>query len=166
VIDRLAGVALLLLIATGGPVSAQPDVSGANALAGAWRLVSWQEHLASGATRSSRFTTGSLIYSDSGRICAQLMDPQRPKLSQSPTDAEIRASYQGFVAYCGRYDVHAKEGFVIHHVELDKSPNVVGRERKRWFRFEGPNRLVLKIDAAELGQGLAESTLTWERVTK
>ncbi len=162
---RILSLAVLMVSSLAVDTIAQSESRAAGQLTGAWRLVSWQEKLASGEVRPSRFTAGSIIYSDSGRMCAQLMDPQRPKLSQTATDAEIRAAYQGFVAYCGRYEIHA-EGFVIHHVEFDKSPNIIGRERKRWFTFETPNRLSLRIDRAELGQGLAESTLVWERVTK
>jgi hypothetical protein len=38
--------------------------------------------------------------------------------------------------------------------------------RKRWFTFDGPNRLSLKIDTPVLIPPIVESTLRWERVTK
>ena len=59
-----------------------------------------------------------------------------------------------------------KRGFVIHHVEIDKVPNRVGLNRKRWFTFQGPNRVALRVDTPELNPPVVESTLIWERVTK
>ena len=133
------------------------------ALVGAWRLVSWETTQADGTVRKSPMSVGSLIYSDSGRMCGVLMDPTRKTPSRPPTDEEIRAAYNGIVAYCGTYEVDAKAGFVIHHVDLEKSPANVGINRKRWFALEG-NRLSLKIDAAELPATQKESRLVWERV--
>ena len=42
----------------------------------------------------------------------------------------------------------------------------VGIDRKRWFKFEGPNRVALRVDTAELNPPVVESPLIWERVTK
>jgi hypothetical protein len=92
------------------------------------------------------------------------MDPNAPKWKseQDPTPAELAASRTG--AYCSTVEVHANEGYVIHHVEIAEVPNVVGRARKRWFTFQGPNRIVLRVDTPELVAPVAESTLIWERV--
>jgi Lipocalin-like domain len=133
------------------------------ALVGAWRLVSWETTQADGTVRKSPMSVGSLMYSDSGRMCGVLMDPTRKTPSRPPTDEEIRAAYNGIVAYCGTYEVDSKAGFVVHHVDLEKSPTNVGINRKRWFTLEG-NRLSLKIDAAELPATQKESRLVWERV--
>jgi hypothetical protein len=62
-------------------------------------------------------------------------------------------------------EVHAKEGFVLHHVELDKSRNLVGRTRKRWFTLQD-NRLTLRVDSPELPATLVDWTLVWERVER
>jgi hypothetical protein len=51
-------------------------------------------------------------------------------------------------------------------VEIERVPNNIGMVRKRWFRFDGPDRLTLKIDTSELTVPIIESTLTWERVAK
>jgi hypothetical protein len=59
---------------------------------------------------------------------------------------------------------HASEGFVVHHIEIEKMPNLVGRERKRWFAFEGPGRLRLRIDRSQLSQPVVDDELIWERV--
>jgi len=150
-----------LLVAAASRASAQGIDP--KALIGAWQLVSWETTQADGTVRKSPMSVGSLIYSDSGRMCGVLMDPTRKTPSRPPTDEDIRAAYNGIVAYCGTYEVDAKAGFVIHHVDLEKSPANIGINRKRWFALEG-NRLSLKIDAAELPATQKESRLVWERV--
>ena len=71
-----------------------------------------------------------------------------------------------FNAYCARVEVRADEGYVLHHVEVDKSPNMIGRTRKRWFTFQGADRLALRMDPSELAPPVVESTLLWERIRK
>lgn len=140
------------------------DHDPATSLVGAWRLVSWTERLADGTSRRNPRSVGSLMYSDSGRMCGVIMDPDRPAWkSRRPEDAEVRAAFDGFVAYCGTYELHAADGFVVHHVDIEKSPSSVGITRKRWVQFLGPNRLSLRIDPAENGANVAESVLVWQR---
>jgi hypothetical protein len=61
--------------------------------------------------------------------------------------------------------MHAPEGYALHHVFIDKTPNTVGMPRKRWFEFLSPDRVLLRIDRAELQAPIVESALIWERVT-
>jgi hypothetical protein len=137
-------------------------------LVGAWRLVSTEQVLRDGTVRPSPLYgpngVGYLIYSESGRMCAMLMDPSRVpwKAEDSPTEAELRSTFEHFVAYCGRYEVSEKERAVIHHVEMDLTPNSAGSDRKRYAVLEG-NRLELR-PAEPLPPGVVEYTLTWERV--
>ena len=72
----------------------------------------------------------------------------------------------GIGAYSGTVEIHADEGFLYHHVEIEKVPNNVGITRKRWFTFEGPDRLVLRPDLGELAPSIVETAITWERVSK
>jgi len=158
----VARVLITALVLAAAPRASAPAID-PKALVGAWRLVSWETTQADGTVRKSPMSVGSLMYSDSGRMCGVLMDPTRKTPSRPPTDDEIRAAYNGIVAYCGTYEVDSKAGFVVHHVDLEKSPANIGINRKRWFTLEG-NRLSLKIDAAELPATQKESRLVWERV--
>jgi len=137
---------------------------------GMWRLVSWAERLADGTTIQSPLSVGYIIYTDTGHMCFAAMNPSRPKWKSAaaPTPEEIASGLgnSGFYAYCASVEVHAKEGFVLHHAEIDKSPNRIGGTRKRWFTFQGPNRIALRIDPAENNPPIVESTLIWERVQK
>jgi uncharacterized protein (TIGR02145 family) len=161
----LAAVSAWCGVAGVGEASAQ-DL--AKRLVGAWRLVSTEQRLSDGTSRPSPLYgpngVGYLMYSESGRMCAVLMDPSRArwKLEDAPTEAELRSSLEHFVAYCGRYDVDERDKSVVHHVEMDLVPNALGIERKRYASLEG-NRLELR-PAEPMGKDVVEYTLTWERV--
>ena len=96
------------------------------------------------------------------------MNPNRAKWKSetAPTAEEAISGITGLGAYCATVEVHSKEGFVIHHTEIDRIPNLVGRAKKRWFTFQGPNRVVLRVDAPELISPVVEDTLAWDRVQK
>jgi hypothetical protein len=134
---------------------------------GMWRLVSWPERLADGTTRQHPLSVAYLIYTDTGHMCFVGMTPSRPKWksANAPTPEEaVSAAYPGAEGYCSTVEIHAKEGYVIHHIEIDTVPNAVGTDRKRWFTFDGPNRVRLRLDATY--PPAVESTLIWERVVK
>lgn len=164
---------LVALLAMSGyaldPAAQRPDPAAAR-FVGAWRLVSWEERLPDGTVRPNRVIgpkgIGSIMYSDSGRMCAMLMNPERAGWPAEglPSDAAVRTAFDGFVAYCGTYEVNDKEHYVVHHVEMDKAPNIVGTDRRRSFVFSG-NRLALTLPSPPR-EGATQSTLTWERVGK
>jgi len=101
-------------------------------------------------------------------MCYVAMNPNRTKWKSetAPTPEEALSGITGLGAYCATVEIHAKEGIVVHHVEIERNPNLVGRARKRWFTFQGPNRVALRIDTPELNPPVVEDTATWDRVTK
>jgi hypothetical protein len=164
ILAGLLGVAAMI-----EPSQAQSAADIARQFIGTWRLVSWTQRLADGSTRPDPRNVGYLIYSDAGYMCYGSMAANRPAWmsDSSPTGAEAVATMGApYNAYCARVEVHAEEGFVLHHVEVDKSPNMIGRTRKRWFTFQGPDRVALRMDPSELSPPVVESTLVWERVPK
>jgi hypothetical protein len=142
------------------------DAAIAQQFVGMWRLVSYTHRMADGTTRQDPKNTAYIVYTDKNRMCYVAMDPNRPKWKSenTPTPEEAISGIMGLGAYCATVEVHAKEGFVLHHVEVERVPNLVGRNRKRWFKFEGPNRLTLRIDTSEVVAPDVERTLVWERV--
>jgi hypothetical protein len=137
-------------------------------LVGTWRLVSTEQRLRDGTVQPSPIYgpngVGYLIYGSAHRMCALLMNPNRPHWlsADEPTPQEMKSAIEGFVAYCGSYEVNEAEGFVLHHVEVDQTPNWVGTDLKRCFVLSG-NRLTLR-PAPPLPAGVVDYTLTWERV--
>ena len=49
------------------------------------------------------------------------------------TPEEVRIAFEGYISYCGFYEVNEQERFVLHHLQLSWFPNWVGTEQKRFF---------------------------------
>jgi hypothetical protein len=137
-------------------------------LVGTWRLVAATQRMADGSERPDPNVgarpRGYIIYTATGQVCAMLGNSERPLWAggDRPTAAEAGAIADNMVAYCGTYTVDEAGGFVVHHVELDLSPNRVGTDRKRFFIVSG-DRLILR-PAPPLPAGVQDWTVTWQRV--
>jgi Lipocalin-like domain len=94
----------------------------ARQFAGTWRLVSFTNQLADGTLKPDPRNTGYIVYTDTGRMCAMIVDPNRPKWASAaaPTPTEAVAAIEAMFSYCGTYEVSARDGFVVHRVEVDK----------------------------------------------
>jgi hypothetical protein len=168
---RKASVTTLFLV-TGALFSApsrsaaQTEDAVAKQFVGMWRLVSQPQRMADGSTRQDPKSAAYIIYTDTGHMCYVAMDPRRPKWEQAgrPTPEEALTGMAGFGAYCATVEIHAQEGFVIHHVEIAGTPNFVGQAWKRWFTFDGPDRVSLRVDQST--PPVVENTLVWERVKR
>jgi len=77
----------------------------------------------------------------------QIMRRDRPKFAsgnrEKSTPEEVRAAFEGFLAYYGSYQVNESENTVVHRVEVASFPNWVGTELRRHFQFL-EERLILK----------------------
>jgi hypothetical protein len=165
---------LLCSLALSGSLAVLPSKAsaaaqgGAARLVGAWRLVSATERMADGTERPDPNVgargRGYIVYTATGQVCAMLGNSQRPRWADAkqPTAAEASAIPENMVAYCGTYSVDEAGGFVVHHVEIDLSPNLTGTDRKRFFTITA-DRLVLRA-APPLPEGVQALTITWERV--
>jgi hypothetical protein len=147
---------------------APDEVSVAKQFVGMWRLVTCEHRLVDGTIRHDPKSMAYFIYTDTNHVCYVAMNPGRAawKSATAPTADEMAAGLgnHAFYAYCAKAELHVKRGFILLHLEIDKSPNMVGATRKRWFTFEGTNRVVLRVDPQENTLPVVESTLTWERV--
>jgi hypothetical protein len=164
------GLAICLLL---GPLSsvacAQSQKDIAKNLAGMWRLVSNPQKLADGTARQGANSVAYAFFDAAAtHMCFTSMNPNRPqwKSETAPTPEEGLSAIRGFGAYCATIEIHPKEGFLLRHYEIDQNPNAVGKMTKRWYTFQGPNRLTLRVDSAELNAPVVENTLIWERVGK
>ena len=80
------------------------------------------------------------------------------------TADEIRANFEGCIAYYGWYDFEPEAGFVLHHVEASLYPNWEGQALKRFCEFSG-NRLTLTTPPTVWGgSGNFVGRLVWERM--
>ena len=144
----------------------QDDI--AKQFVGMWRLVSWTERLADGdgEAKSAQRRLYCLHRYRSHVLCQH-------ESESAPMEVGSRADTgRGFVCDHGpwrllRHGRDSCERGICHPSRGGReTPNFVGRARKRWFTFEGPNRVSLRIDTPELTSPVVESILTWERVVK
>jgi hypothetical protein len=145
----------------------QDDI--AKQFAGMWRLVSNPQRLVDGTAREGSNNVGYAFFdAHAGRMCFLSMNPNRPqwKSEATPTGEEALSAIRGFGAYCAIIEIHAKEGFMLRHYDINQTPNAVGRATKRWYTFQGTDRMSLRVDASELNPAVVESTFVWERVVK
>ena len=145
----------------------QEDI--AKQFAGMWRLVSNPQRLVDGTKREGANSVGYAFFdANAGHMCFLSMNPNRPqwKSEATPTPEEGLSAIRGFGAYCATIEIHAKEGFMVRHYEINQTPNAVGRATKRWYTFQGTDRMSLRVDASELNKPVVESTFVWERVVR
>jgi hypothetical protein len=162
----IAGILGGVLVTAG-----QSRRAGSEKLHGTWRLVSTEEQRRDGTGPISHLGpkgTGYLIYAESGRMCAVLMNPTRANWltaryeNEEPSATELRSAFGGFRASCGTYEVDQRQQFVTHQLELDFIPNALGEQRKHLYTLTG-DRLVLHPSPPP-GKDVLGQTYTWERV--
>jgi len=164
----LISVVVLLTSTLPALLTAQTTRTLRDDLVGTWRLVAARQHMADGSVRPDPQTgprgTGYIMYDVTGHMCVVIANPDRPawKAPKSPTDAEVRSAIGGLVAYCGSYDTNEQLHYVIHHVEADKDPSIVGTDRRRLATVTG-DRLILR--PVDLPAGVKDWTVEWERVS-
>ena len=149
---RLATLIGLTLVTSCGPMDTPPEegdrMESGNPFVGTWILVSWEAQTAEGNTvyPFGEDAAGWIMYDGGRNMSAHLMRRDRPQFStDNPlggTDGEIKAAYNGYVAYCGTYTVQKDAHTITHSVEGASFPNWVGSEQVRHFEFSG-DRLTL-----------------------
>ena len=137
---------------------------------GTWNLLSWKIEQDTGELADPALgpdPVGWIMYHPGGYMCAALMRPDCPKFASDnlmeATPAEIKSAFEGYVNYCGSYEVNEQERFVIHRLKLSWFPNLVGTEQKRYFEFAG-DRLTLKTPPLTLLGEAQVHRLVWERL--
>jgi Lipocalin-like domain len=143
------------------------EVHAADALVGAWRLVSWVNRAADGQVTypMGSDAMGYLLYGADGRFSITISRKGRAGFAAgdllSGTAEEKARALEGFVAYAGRYSFHGDR--VIHHVELSLFPNWVGSDQERWVEL-AEDRLTLSANPLLLAGKQQVPLLVWERV--
>jgi hypothetical protein len=137
---------------------------------GTWKLVSWKIERANGELTDPPLgpdPLGWIMYHPGGHMSVVLMRPDRPKFASNnlmdATPEEVEAAFEGYISYCGFYEVNEQEHLVIHRLQLSSFPNFVGTEQKRHFEFTG-DRLTLKTPPLTMLGDAQIHRLIWERL--
>src|SRR5262245_19720832 len=135
---------------------------------GTWHLVSCESRDESGEVQYplGRDAVGQLMYDAEGNMSASLAQGNVPPFASddlsSGTDAEVRAAFNGFFAYFGRYSVDPAQGTVTHHIRGASFPNWTGVEHVRHFRADG-RRLILWTPEIRVEGRKVTLIAIWER---
>jgi len=137
-------------------------------IVGTWKLVSTEETLKDGTTRPflsfGPHGKGFLMYQPDGYMCADLVNPDRPKWADSvhTTLEEKTAAADGTFAYCGRYEIDVKHNQIIHLPEVATNPGYVGSRQIRPYVLEG--RHLILSDVEKNDPSVARWKIVWEKV--
>lgn len=133
-------------------------------LVGAWRLMSVETRDEGGELVRRGERTGYLIYSPGGYMSVSFMKEGRPRFEagdiRGGTTEEKIAAINGYVSYAGQYT--AKEGSVVHNIEVSLFPNWVGESQERVYRLEG-DMLTLSTPLMLVGGRQLSTHLVWKR---
>ena len=137
---------------------------------GAWRLVSAEFRDENGAATESPYGSapqGLLIYDAQGMMSAQLAQSGRKPFAipdrMAGAPEEVRAAFETYQAYYGRYKVDERERVVIHTVVQALLPNWVGTEQRRQYQFKD-GRLILRTPPLAIGGKRITGELVWEKI--
>jgi hypothetical protein len=151
-----------------GFVIAQNESEIRDRIVGTWKLVFTEQTLKDGTTRPypqyGPNGKGFLMYSRDGYMCADLVNPDRPKWVDPihPTTEEKVSTADGSFAYCGRYEIDVKQNLLVHLPEVATDPGYVGSRQIRPYKFED-GRLVLS-DVEKEEPGVLRWKIVWEKV--
>jgi len=147
-----------------------PSVSVRERFLGTWELLSTEYRYTDGTRRPypdvGPHGKGYLMYALDGRMCAQLMNPDRPawKEARHPTDAEKISAFDGFFAYCGKYEVDEAKHVMIHLPEVALWPGFVGSKQPRPYTFSDSGDLLTFSDKETDEPGAESYSITWKKV--
>lgn len=137
-------------------------------LLGTWTLVSWKQVVGDVEEPGllGRDPVGQFMFAPDGHMCFSAMRRTRSKLAgpgpQAGTPEEKAAAYDGYVGYCGRYDVSEEERSVTFRLELSSFPNWTGTTQKRFVEVTNTRLRVNTPPIPVRGKQMV-TTVVWER---
>jgi len=137
---------------------------------GAWRLVSAEFRAEDGAIADSPYgpePQGLLMYDAHGSMAAQLAQTGRRPFAvadrMAGTTDEIKAAFESYQAYYGRYRIDEREHVVTHTVTQSLLPNWIGTEQRRQYKFKD-GKLILRTPPILIGGRRLTGELVWEKI--
>lgn len=171
--NRIRIERLLRLLVCAGAVLASTQAAAmteTGKFVGAWRLVSAEYRTADGSVAESPWgpePQGMLMYDAYGNMSAQLSHKGRPRFAGGDqlrgTPEEIKAAFETYGAYWGRYEVDERARTVTHHVQQALFPNWADTKQTRHYQFRD-GRLILTTPPIRRGGQDVTGVLIWEKI--
>jgi hypothetical protein len=170
----LVPMSLMLLVISATPAAQRSQTvqgeqsDGHNNFVGTWKLLSTSERFKDGSVRPWKFIgphgVGYLMYAADGHMCAELMNPNRPKWDRPPTTEQKISAIDGFGGYCGTYRIDEASHVMFHYPEVASKPAYLNSEQRRPYRMEN-GRLTFSYAAGPEDESDVERwTMTWEKM--
>lgn len=143
----------------------------ADRFTGSWRLLACEGRWSDGRISHpyGDEPAGMLMYDGWGRFSGQIMAQGRPPFAKGDllkgSEEEVRAAFEGYVAYYGSYAVNETEGLMVHQVEGSFFPNWIGEQQVRIFEFTNGGQLELRTLPIKGSRADLTVVLLWERAS-
>jgi len=158
---------LALFVLCGASGFGQTESGIRDRIVGTWKMVSSVDIMKDGTTRPTYGPHGKgfLMYQPDGYMCADLVNPDRPKWADPvhPTHEEKLAAADNTFAYCGRYEIDVKQKQIVHLPEVATDQGYVGSRQIRPYTFEN-GQLVLS-DIEKDDPSVARWKIVWEKIS-
>jgi len=147
---------------------AETKLPGNESLLGTWKLVSSVGVYSDGRVIHpyGEKPEGMLVYDQQGNFSGQIQGEGRPLFESGNLlkgdSKEIKAAFEGYVAYYGKYEVDKEAASLTHQVQGSWFPNWVGNTQTRFYSFENGN-LILTTAPFVGKKNSVTHTLIWER---
>jgi Lipocalin-like domain len=151
-----------------GAAFAQTESEIREQIVGTWKLVSTEETLKDGTTRPflslGPHGKGYLMYQHDGYMCADLVNPDRPKWADPlhATAEEKAAAADSTFSYCGRYELDVQHSRIVHLPEIATDPGYVGSRQIRPYVLEGGHLILSDVEKDD--PSVARWKIVWEKV--
>ena len=132
---------------------------------GSWKLKEWSAELRdeSKIYPFGKDAIGRITYGNDGLMAVQIMKNNRASFHlEDPLQGqpdEMITAYNGFIAYCGTYEIDPTANQVVHHIEISSFPNWIGQNQIRNFEFNGDE---LTLSTGFIGSG--RHKLVWKKI--
>jgi len=142
-----------------------------NPVVGVWKLVSCDAIRAVDVRLPiyGKHPIGLLYYDATGNMSVHIMKSDRRHSSSNTkfgaTESEMKAAYEGYEAYFSRYTLDTERQTISHRVVGSLFPNWTGTVQRRYYAFDGNDRLILStqpIGSTPMHGPIVE--LVWERI--
>ena len=149
-------------------LTGQPKPSAKEMLFGTWKLVSSVGHWSDGRVTYpyGENPEGMLVYDAQGHFSGQIQGQGRPLFESGNllkgAPEEIKAAFEGYVAYYGTYEVNEEAASLTHHVQGSLFPNWVGNTQTRLYEFKDEKLSLTTLPFVGKRNQLT-LTLLWER---
>ncbi|WP_368564965.1 lipocalin-like domain-containing protein [Pseudoxanthomonas sp. UTMC 1351] len=131
------------------PANASDAETLASRLVGTWQVMEVVDTDPAGKVSHpyGEHPKGYIVYDPTGHLHVQLMrTPATPPFDAGDdakgTEQEVRAAYDGYVAYFGTYQVIEAQSKVIHRVEGSLMPSYTGTDQPRPIKIVGDELII------------------------